>query len=743
MTRIRQFFLFVFSVVLFVPHAAGEGVHHTHVRLLADTKGIAPGQTFTMGVLMDMDRGWHTYWKNPGEAGLATRIFWTLPEGFKAGDILWPLPHKYIEEGDVLTLGYAGENMLLVHLTAPSNLRPGSRVTVLARIEWLECERICVPGEANLELSLPVVKGNPERDHVALFSSYERQVPPPYDSSAGIRLTTRAEDGTVELNLIPGDADRFSSQGSSGVDFYPEDIGGILVARPQVQITSGKATLRIGLSASNGVSGTRTLRGILLYTLEGKSSVSRALSIPLSEDFCRALHPGSSTGETPSILSRSFENISESPGANTLILYVAFALIGGVLLNVMPCVLPVIALKIFGLVRLAGDQPRRVKRLGLAFSGGILASFVFLALLVIVLQAAGEQVGWGFQFQEPRFVIALAAIVFAFGLSLFGVYEIVLPGTALNKVGSLLAQPTDGKNGYGASFGEGVFATILATPCTAPFLGSALGFAFSQQWPVILLIFTSVSIGMALPYLLITMRPGWIRFLPKPGDWMVTAKQVMGFLMMATMLWLLFILGSELGMEAVIWTGAFLLTVAVACWLVGRFAALTASTLRRRVIWIAALAIVVTGYTVFLESSLDIGMAEAVVSSQNTSAADSTGRIDWRPFSLSALESDLQTGKPVFVDFTAQWCLTCKVNEKAVLNSDAIVSRFRELGVIAVRADWTNRNPDITKLLAKFGRSGVPLYVIFPANHPESPIVLPELVTSDIVLEALQKAVRV
>ena len=295
-------------------------------------------------------------------------------------------------------------------------------------------------------------------------------------------------------------------------------------------------------------------------------------------------------------------------------------------------------------------------------------------------------------------------------------------------------------SGYGASFGEGVLATVLATPCTAPFLGSALGFAFTRPWWVILLIFTCVATGMAIPYVVLTSRPAWIRFLPKPGAWMVSAQQFMGFLMMATLLWLLYVLGKQIGMEAVIWTGAFLLSVGIACWLIGRFATLTASPRARRLTWIAAVLVVIGGYLLFLVSALDINTAIAVQSSGAPAAAAREG-IEWKQFSLAGLEEDLRGNRPVFLDFTAEWCLTCKVNEKTVLDTKEVIGRFHALNVLAVRADWTNRNPDITRLLSKFGRSGVPLYVIFPPGRSGTPIVLPEVITSGIVLTALDSAV--
>jgi thiol:disulfide interchange protein DsbD len=295
--------------------------------------------------------------------------------------------------------------------------------------------------------------------------------------------------------------------------------------------------------------------------------------------------------------------------------------------------------------------------------------------------------------------------------------------------------------GYAASFTEGIFATILATPCTAPFLGAALGFAFSQPAPIILLVFATVAFGMALPYLVLTAKPAWMKYLPKPGEWMVTVKQFMGFLMMGTLIWLLYVLGKQLGMEGVVWTVAFLLCVAISCWMIGRFATLLATRAVYVRTWILAILVTVGGYWFFLESVLNVRsvIAGETAAMQSTPASGSHG-IAWQQFSVEQLDTYLRGTSPVFIDFTAEWCLTCKVNEKTVLADESVIEKFKSTGMIPIRADWTSRNPTITKLLAKFGRSGVPLYVIFPAGKPGQPIVLPEVITTGIVLDAIEKA---
>jgi thiol:disulfide interchange protein DsbD len=550
-----------------------------------------------------------------------------------------------------------------------------------------------------------------------------------------ISVATATGKNEVNIRLSAGGAVEFVTSGPGSPDFYPEESGDLLPGRTAVSAAPKQIAMTVPLTATQPVTQAVMVRGTLLYALAGGALHAGVIEISVPPE---SVSVGTTSG-TPagSILDRNFEISRTSGGTQPLILYLFFAFLGGLLLNIMPCVLPVIALKVFGLVKMAGDRPARIRGLGFSFAAGILASFLALAMVVIILQLAGQQVGWGFQFQEPRFVIAMAALVFAFGLSLFGVFEINLPGSAVMGISSAVAHQKG--SGYSASFGEGVFATVLATPCTAPFLGSALGFAFAQPWWVILLIFTCVAAGMAIPYVVLTARPAWIRFLPKPGAWMVSAQQFMGFLMMATLLWLLYILGKQMGMEAVIWTGAFLLTVGFACWLIGKFATLAASRRAYWLTWIAAVLLVGGGYLLFLVSALDINTAIAVESSGIPAAAAGEG-IEWKQFSLAGLEEDLKGDRPVFLDFTAEWCLTCKVNEKTVLDAKEVIDRFHALNVLAVRADWTNRNADITRLLSKFGRSGVPLYVIFPPGRSGTPFVLPEVITRGIVLDALDKA---
>jgi thiol:disulfide interchange protein DsbD len=416
---------------------------------------------------------------------------------------------------------------------------------------------------------------------------------------------------------------------------------------------------------------------------------------------------------------------SSSKEAGGFAQFLFFGFLGGFILNLMPCVLPVISLKIFGFIQHAGQDRRRILRSGLAFIAGIFAWFIGLALLLIVLKSAGREITWAFQFTNPYFVLAMSAVVLVFALNLFGVYEISLPQAA-NR--SLLGWTA--REGDAGAFFQGVFATVLATPCTAPFLGPALGFAFTQSGWMILLMFLAIAAGMSSPYLLLSAQPAWMRLLPRPGPWMVHVKQLMGFLLLATLLFLLWVLGAERGVEAIIWTSCFLLALSVACWMKGAFVVPTASFTSRLVSIVLMLLLVLGSGYYFIGEKF---RATKLVSVSTQAPAEG----DWIPFTPERLESELKQGRAVFVDFTAAWCLTCKFNEATVLESTAVREAFQRHGIVKIKADWTNADPAITKILKQFGRPGVPMYVLYPGNNAE-PILFPELLTQSLVLEKFQ-----
>jgi thiol:disulfide interchange protein DsbD len=389
----------------------------------------------------------------------------------------------------------------------------------------------------------------------------------------------------------------------------------------------------------------------------------------------------------------------------------------------MPCVLPVISLKIFGFIKQAGKDRRAILRSGLWFVAGIFVWFVGLALLLIALKAAGHQITWAAQFTNPYFVLVLSVIVLVFALDLFGVFEITLPQAVMHQV-----LHSSSREGEAGSFFQGMFATILATPCTAPFLGTAVGFAFTQSALVILAIFVAIAAGMSAPYLLLSAQPAWLRFLPTPGPWMVRVKQFMGFLLLATLLFLLYVLGAQRGVEGATWAGAFLLVIAIACWIKGAFVVPTISAGKRGFAFVLMLVLVLGSGLYFIGDKFRNSTPENL-------AAQTTG--DWQPFTPDRLQNELAQDHPVFIDFTAAWCITCKFNERAVLESQAVRDAFRRHGIVKLRADWTNGDPVITKLLQQFGRPGVPLYVLYRGQAGE-PVVFPELLTKKIVLEKLE-----
>ncbi|MYA77316.1 MAG: thiol:disulfide interchange protein, partial [Gemmatimonadetes bacterium] len=404
-----------------------------------------------------------------------------------------------------------------------------------------------------------------------------------------------------------------------------------------------------------------------------------------------------------------------------------FALIGGLILNLMPCVLPVLSIKVLGFIHQAGDDPAKARRHGLVFTAGVLVSFLALAAVLIALRAGGEQLGWGFQLQSPVFIVILSVIIFMFGLSLFGVFEI---GTSLVGLGGRM----DSGSGLGGSFLSGVLATVVATPCTAPFMGVALGYALTQSAAQSLAIFGFLGLGMALPYLTLSSVPALLRYVPKPGAWMESFKQFMGFLMMATVVWLLWVLNLQTDPNLVALVMVLLVLVALGSWILGRWGGI-ASGSRSRIAARAAAAVIIIASMVTVLSQVP-----APAKADRTAAASTySAGLEWEPFSRQLVQDLRASGKSVFVDFTAAWCLSCQVNKRVALSDRRVVEQFETLGVVPVQADWTSRDPEITRALAEFGRNSVPLYVLYTGGPDSVPEILPELLTPGLVLDALKK----
>ncbi|MBX9668936.1 MAG: thioredoxin family protein [Candidatus Obscuribacterales bacterium] len=446
-----------------------------------------------------------------------------------------------------------------------------------------------------------------------------------------------------------------------------------------------------------------------------------------------------SSGQDSEALDEIFGTTSDADKSQNILYFFGFALVGGFILNFMPCVLPVIAIKIMSFIEQADEEPARVRLLGIVFASGILSSFLVLALIVLGVRAAGQSVGWGFQFQYPGFVIIMSVIVLLLALSLFGLFYVNI-STGQDKLDKL-AQ----KEGFVGTFFKGVLATTLSTPCTAPFLGTALGFAFAQPDWVVVGIFLISGLGMSLPYLIFTAFPNLMKFFPKPGVWMEKFKESMGFVLMATVVWLLYVLGQQVGPEGQMWTSYFLLTIALASWIISRYTDLTSTNERKFKVWGVSVLLVAAGAYCFVIAQPSISLALAPGQKKVATATASNGEPDgagltWEPFTIDNFTKEVQVNKTIFLDFTADWCLTCKTNEKLFLSTDRVRDKMRELKVVTMKADWTTQDPDITKILNKLNRSGVPLYVVFPAGRPQDKIVLPEVINESLIVEALEKA---
>jgi thiol:disulfide interchange protein len=700
-SRSSGYSLLCWLFVAIAPHGIAQtyqGKELVRPQLLADTNAVVPGKPFTVGLLLRMAPGWHTYWKSSGDAGLPTELKWKLPPGWKIGDIKWPIPLKTIDPGDIETYGYENEVLLIQEITPPARLDESS-ANLSTEANWLVCEKICIPGSATLRLDLPVASTS-QPANTEVFARYRRLLSQNLPGPDVSRVDWSRVGSDLHLKIASETLAKYAA-----VDFFPLPDQDAIVGHPAVQSRNkNEIVFRIPLEAAP--KDLSSMAGLVVFAQQPNGDDRAAWQIT----------------SAPSV------SASRPAPARGIFTFLLFGFLGGIILNLMPCVLPVISLKIFGFVQQAGQSPQKIFRSGIAFTVGIFAWFVGLAVLLIALKGAGRDVTWGgFQFTNAYFVLVLSVIVLVFALNLFGVFEISLPQSVTR---SLLS--TSERKDLLGSFFQGVFATVLATPCTAPFLGTALGFAFTQSAAIILAIFIAIAAGMSAPYLLLSAQPAWLRFLPRPGPWMVQVKQFMGFLLLATLLFLVYVLGAQRGLEGAIWASCFLLVISVACWMKGAFVVPTAPAVKRIIVLVLILVLVTGSAVYFIGDKFQ---------SARIASADLQIRGGWQPFTPERLQTELEQGRTVFVDFTAAWCLTCKFNEANVLEAQDVREAFERHGIVKLKADWTNGDPVITKLLQQFGRPGVPLYVLYPAKN-EEPIVFPEVLTKGMVLDKLEAVAR-
>lgn len=699
--------------------AAAASAAHLRVELLAEDAPLAPGSDVLLGLRFVLEPGWHLYWVNPGDSGEAPRVTWTVPAGVEkqlhVGELRWPTPRR-LAAGPLVDYGYEDEVMLLAPLHVDGDAGPRDPVTITAAVSWLVCSEACIPGKVQLTRTVPAPAGAARPTATAaLFAAAENALPqpPPPDLDLDGVLDATA----FHLRIEPGvDPKTLRAQ------FFPLDPAQIENAAPQVATPSG-STLALALQRSEQlISDISQLRGVLVLESPGQPARSFAVTIPLRSPA--AAPAPAAESQPPAMASAAPAGPPLATPSPQLPLGMAllFALLGGALLNLMPCVFPVLSIKALALVEMSGADRQKARRHALYYTAGILVSFWGLAGLLIALRYAGQQIGWGFHLQSPQFLIALCALLFLLGLNLLGVFEI---GIGLTRLG----QATAGRHGAAGAFATGVLATVVATPCTAPFMGAALGFALSQAAPVALLTFSLIGLGLALPYVLLLWLPGLQRILPRPGAWMETFKQAMGFLLFATVLWLAWVLGGQGGADAVVALLGGLLLVGVAGWVLHRWGE------HGRAATVAAAALVLLGV---LLPGWQVGTPRATAQGPAAlKAADED--LPWERFTPAQLAAYRRAGKAVFLDFTASWCVSCKVNERLVLRSREVQARIRELGVIPMKADWSTHDPTITSALAEFGRIGIPFYVIYGRDANTPPIQLPAVLSRRSVLSALDQ----
>lgn len=772
----------------------------------ADREGITPGETFHLAVVFTPDKDHHIYWQNPGGlTGLPTEVDWSAPEGFKFGRLRYPVPHAHYEKAlDETSFIYEGATALLTPVRVPATAKPGTEVAFRAQARWLVCRATqCVPGNVELSLKLPVVETGKavkpanqkvfeearrswpeppqEARHVKLSGAIDREVVKPGETftatlaveiEAGHHMqSNKPLEGLIPAVVFVEQADGFKI---GEVEYPPAKVRQDPVLGKLSEF-DGKLAIKIPVEvAGEADTRPRWIRGVMQYQICSDAGtcfrpqrVEFAIPVqmaggpkPTEEDeFADGPAKtkdlgGAGEDAAPAQQADVFSQFQQwliGFGFGGVIIA---GFLGGFLLNLMPCVLPVISLKVLSFVRQAHDDRWRVFRMGLAYSAGIMIFYGVLAVLFFVWHQ-----GWGEIFQSPRFVIIMAAFILAFSLSLFGVFTLFAP-----KVVNELGAKVEAQEGYFSAFATGILATLLGTACTAPFLSAAIGYAAQRSPLEGLCIFLAAGLGMASPFIVLTYNPAWLRFLPKPGEWMRTFEAIMGFLLLGTVIWLLNPLRGQLGAYGLLLTLIFLLAVAIAVWIRGKIGH-DATTQRKIALYAIAAIVLAIGWILpFRMMSTIDSLVERHIAEENHKAdgqllndllkdmgreleerliprVDWSGEdIPWQQYWRARAMLAVEFGYTVFVDYTADWCASCKTNLKTSIEREETIKVMRELNVIPYEADYTIKRPEITEDLRRFGRAGVPMYLVFKPGDTENPEVLPELLTPQLVIDALRRA---
>jgi thiol:disulfide interchange protein len=708
------------SLPLFAASSSAD-LPHVHVQLIAPDAQLHPGAN-NAGLYFKLESGWHVYWKNPGDAGEPPRIKWTLPQGIAAGAIHYPIP-KRLPLGPLMDFGYEDEVLFPFQIDVASAAASGP-TTLHAKLDWLVCRGSCIPEKTELEITRPIGQGTetvqPDQQIWARLANKLPQTPPAnlkigfIPTSTGFRLTVITGQKETEASFFPSKPDILSNPAPQAVT--PTANGLTLDLKKDETLTANPKELTGLLLLSNN-------RAYELIVPSGSPKPAKAAP---SESA-----PAASTSPATTIPSNSVNPVNSASPAKTGLLQAAgLAFLGGLILNLMPCVFPVLFIKGLSLVQSGGEERHKLRTHGFVYTLGILVSFWILVGVLLGLRSAGAHLGWGFQFQSPIFLSLMAALLFFLGLSLAGQFEI---GLTLTSAGGSLAA----KQGYTGSFFTGVLAVIVATPCTAPFMGVALGYALSQTAIVTFAVFTALALGLAAPYLALTLQPAWTRILPRPGVWMEVLKQAVSVPIFGTVIWLAWVLANAYGAAVLAALLASFLLLAIAGWFLGRWPAKAWST------WIAGL-VMITVVWICVVAPRELGDSNLSLTKDDAlglSTIPSLQKTGWQPWSADAVTRYQSQGRAVFVDFTASWCLSCQVNERIALSKPEVQKAFADANIVLMRADWTRYDDNITRVLNSFGRSGVPTYALYVPGETQ-PRLLPEVLTPGIVTNAIAQLPR-
>ncbi len=677
---------------------------NVRAELISEQATVTPGEPFWVALRESIRPKWHTYWKNPGDSGLPTEIQWTLPAGVTADPIVWPAP-TVIDVGGVINYGYEDDVLLLVKITPPADFKD-QRLPLTASAHWLVCQDVCIPEEGKFSLDLPVGQQAKPADSGtrAPFDTARRSVPVPSPWPARFGVG-RAGNPTLLV-----EANGLTAGNISKVYFFPADSDAVAnMARQTASVSADGIRIPLKKGDAKATKPPLQIRGTLALTEKTADGEHRqAFDVTARYD----------ASFVPSVSALPVEQL-------TIVEALLFALLGGMILNLMPCVFPVLAMKAASVARLAGQERSAVRRDGVAYTAGVLVAFGLMEAIVLVIRASLGEVSWGFQFQSPIFSLLVAYLFFVVGLNLSGAFEI---GGGFAGVGQSLAA----KGGVTGAFFTGVLAVVVATPCTVPFMAAALGFALSQPAPQTVVVLLALGLGLALPYLALTMTPALQRLLPRPGPWMERLRQLLAFPMYASAVWMIWVLTQQTGSNGVVYALGGMVLIAFAIWLLRQGSPASPTVWLRRG---------VAGLAVLLAFAAAVKIDDSPATAASASAGPSRGVSfeGWEHYSRARMNEAVAAGKPVFVDFTAAWCITCLVNERVALETPGARAAFEKTGTVKLKGDWTNRDPEITGLLRELGRAGVPLYLSW-APGAEKPRILPQILTEGTIVSALNSA---